>query len=190
MEKKKLYTLESLLYCNSRIVRARVIEILSVLFEWDSNPLETLGKPTNDEVDRLDQCYDNMFNLAISMIENANQVDTLTTGVSIMDCSFILLKRRPSYTSADTCFVMLLGLTDICLDKSTAGDVQCIKNASNLLNKSSRSNPMKKSLLQLLLRVIDALCQIYPNIIKVSFFLCINYHFIAKHKKYIEHENG
>ncbi|KAI8877524.1 hypothetical protein K501DRAFT_230121 [Backusella circina FSU 941] len=162
-ETELLYPLESLLYSNSRMVRARVIEILSVLLEYDPNPLTTLGKPTESNINPLDQCYHTLHQLAISMIENAREIDTLTTGVSIMECSFVLLKRREL---PEACFHILLTLSDICLDNNKTNDKKYKTNTSELLNKSSRSKSLKKSLLQLLLRVIDALCQIYPDIVK------------------------
>lgn len=137
----------------NRIIRSRVLEILSVLFSWDTDPLKTLD--LNDSESNIDMAYEKILFISSTMIHQAVKMDDLMTGVSLLDTSLVLLKRctQTHDTPMDTLFILYQ---------------RCISNVQDNVLKSNR---LKNNLLQLVLRSMDKLVTIYPETIKDDRFI-------------------
>ncbi|CEG74148.1 hypothetical protein RMATCC62417_09404 [Rhizopus microsporus] len=144
-----------LLCSTHRMIRARVIEILSVLFSWDPDPIQTLGL-RNVQKNPIDGVYRIMLNLSKEMLmAQDGSLDQVMTGVSLLETSIELLKRMnvPDIQEMVQLIVMLI---DICLNRyvsTTEG-----RHIQSLL-KTPR---MKNNVLQLCLRILHALILIRP----------------------------
>lgn len=105
-----------LLCSTHRMIRARVIEILSVLFSWDPDPIQTLGL-RNVQKNPIDGVYHVMLDLSKEMLmAQDGSLDQVMTGVSLLETSIELLKRMnvPDIQEMVQLIVMLI---DICLNR-------------------------------------------------------------------------
>lgn len=103
------------------MICSRVIEILSVLFSWDLNPIKTLGLNGQET---LSGAYEIMIKMAKEMmlVQSINQVMTAT---SLLDTSLELLKRTPCEQDITQTLIPLL---DICLGRQTHTEFDHVKN--------------------------------------------------------------
>lgn len=109
----------SLLCSSDRMIRARVLDILSILFTWDNNPLKTLDIKMEDGADTsIDFAYLKMLYISKTMIIEATKVDDLMTAVSLLETSLTLLERSQQELKSpmDTYSIFLL-LFNICLNE-------------------------------------------------------------------------
>ncbi|KAI8987103.1 armadillo-type protein [Pilobolus umbonatus] len=146
-----LASLLSLLDSTSKIVRIRVIEIVSELYTWDSNPLLTLGLTKDTDGNSLMKGYDYTLRLAMNILQHSESIDFIMTGVSLVDVSMILLTRM-SYPHEAPCST-LLSVSNICLNVETKDEhYQSIVKA---LKGTGRAVFNRRSLLQLTLRTLN-----------------------------------
>ncbi|RCI02426.1 hypothetical protein CU098_000638, partial [Rhizopus stolonifer] len=141
-----------LLNSNHRMIRSRLLEILSALFSWDDDPLETLG--LQHTTPGIEQAYTTLSEASMKTIREAATMDQLTTAISLLETVFVLLKRTSMDLSKDA-YLILCDLVSICLDK----DHPSLQAIQHLL-KSDRT---RNNLLQLVIRLIDTLTKINPN---------------------------
>lgn len=127
----------------NRIIRSRVLEILSVLFSWDSDPLQTLDLSESEST--IDTAYEKILFISSTMIEQAVKMNDLMTAVSLLDSSLVLLERCTEHHTVP--FDTLITLYSSC----------CTGNA---LLKSDR---LKTNVLQLVLRSMNTLIVIRPD---------------------------
>ncbi|KAF7727087.1 hypothetical protein EC973_008050 [Apophysomyces ossiformis] len=118
-ETRILSQLLGLLDKQERLVRQRVIEILSVIFEWVSDPLAVLvDDAANQNSGGPREAYEYMLVLVTKYIENPSRSDFVLTAVSLLECSFTLLHRFASKDSNEalSCCHLLLDMTRICAE--------------------------------------------------------------------------
>lgn len=138
------------LVCSThRMVRSRVIEILTVLFSWDPNPIKTLDLQA--QIQDLDQAYEVMLRLAKQMIMT-QPMDIIMTGVDLLQAIIELIKRTNS--TCQDLENLLFSLLNTCLDQE-----QTLDHVSLLLKKSTRT---RNNLLQATLRVLGSLSVVKP----------------------------
>lgn len=134
----------------NRIIRYRVLEILSVLFSWDTDPLQTLGL-SDTECD-LKTAYEQISFISNTMIQQAVNANDLMTAVSLLDTSLVLLNRcKEKNTPFDT----LYNLYETC------------QKGSPLL----KSDHLKNNVLQLVLRTMHTLIKIRPELVQDDRFI-------------------
>lgn len=83
----------SLLCSSDRMIRSKVLEILSVLFSWDNDPLKTLHIQDNEDDTDIDTAYFKLLSISKAMIQKAVKVEDLMTGVSLLETLLVLIKR-------------------------------------------------------------------------------------------------
>ncbi|KAI7890041.1 armadillo-type protein [Mucor mucedo] len=148
--KKLLYGVMPLLCSVNRIIRYRVLEILSVLFSWDRDPLITLG--LSDIESELDTTYEKMVFISNTMIQQAANADDLMTAVSLLDTTFVLLGR--------------------CKEKNTPFDtLYSIYEACQAGTPLLKTDRLKNNVLQLVLRSMHTLVRILPETIHDDRFI-------------------
>ncbi|KAG1350294.1 hypothetical protein G6F62_003322 [Rhizopus arrhizus] len=145
-----------LMCSTNRMICSRVIEILSVLFSWDLNPIKTLGLNGQET---LSGAYEIMIKMAKEMmlVQSINQVMTAT---SLLDTSLELLKRTPCEQDITQTLIPLL---DICLGRQTHTEFDHVKLAL-------KSNRDKNNLLQSVLRTLNKLALIQTTVLQDSEF--------------------
>lgn len=100
--------------------------------------------------------------MAMDMIRQASRLDELTTALSLLDATFTLFKRRSTSATCSTAepYDVLYKLFRICVYK----DDNDLSNIKQLV----KSNRIKNSVLQQVIRAIDTLVETDPQIIHVS----------------------
>ncbi|KAI8077520.1 hypothetical protein BDF21DRAFT_439038 [Thamnidium elegans] len=149
-----LHPVIQLLCSTNRIIRSRVLEILSVLFTWDTDPLQTLG--LEDTANTVDTAYEKFVFISNTMITQAMKMDDLMTAVSLLDTSLLLLSRSSSVQDKLPTSI-LFSLFDVCFLDLINDEYKNVKG----LVKTNRS---KNNLLQIILRSMDKLVSIEPKI--------------------------
>ncbi|KAI9259964.1 hypothetical protein EDC94DRAFT_635351 [Helicostylum pulchrum] len=153
-EKKLLHPVIQLLCSTNRIIRSRVLEIISVLFTWDTDPLRTLG--LEDTTNTVDTAYEKFVFISNTMISQAMKMDDLMTAVSLLDTSLLLLSRSSSVQDKLPTGI-LFSLFDACFLDLVHDEYKNVKS----LVKTARS---KNNLLQIILKSMDKLVSIEPEI--------------------------
>ncbi|CEG83507.1 hypothetical protein RMATCC62417_17414 [Rhizopus microsporus] len=148
------------LLCSAhRMIRARVIEILSVLFSWDPDPIQTLGL-RNVQKSPIDGVYHMMLDLSKEMLMAQNgSLDQVMTGVNLLETSIELLKRMDTPNTQEMVQLIVM-LIDICLNRYVS---MTEGRHIQFLLKTPR---MKNNVLQLCLRILHALILIRPILLE------------------------
>lgn len=89
----QLHPVMQLLCSTNRIIRSRVLEIISILFAWDTDPLNSLDLKDTTTANTIDLAYQKFSFISNTMIAQAIKMEDLMTGVSLLDTSLILLQR-------------------------------------------------------------------------------------------------
>jgi hypothetical protein len=164
----------SLLCSSDRMIRAKVLDILSILFTWDNHPLKTLDINIEEIDNSIDDAYSKMLFISNTMIIEAIKFDDLMTAVSLLETSLILLERSQQKLSADT-YSIFISLFNICLNE--IDENSSYENVIKLLSTTRQKN----SLLQLVTRSIHRLVKISPQIMnKVSLLLWCRLHVLTR----------
>lgn len=166
------------LFCYAhRMVRARVFEILSVLFSWDPDPIQTLGL-RNVQENPIDGVYRIMLDLSKEMLlAQDGTLDQVTTGVNLLETTIELLKRMDTPDTQEMVQLIVM-LIDICLNRYDSEAESRHVRPLPILHRTVSSQPhqiqsllktphMKNSVLQLCLRTLHALILIQPTLLQV-----------------------
>ncbi|KAI7908207.1 armadillo-type protein [Cokeromyces recurvatus] len=155
--KQLLHPFIPLLCLSDRIIRSRVLEILSILFSYDKDPLQTLNLDTCNS--NINKAYRVIFNMAKEMIKESKKLDDLMTAVTFLDTSFTLLTQNTNtdiHTTIDEAYSILYSLIDLCMYKQ--------KNELKHVNEFIKTTRTRNQLTQLVLRTMNTLVQLYPSI--------------------------
>ncbi|KAI8642330.1 armadillo-type protein [Parasitella parasitica] len=165
-----LHTFIPSLLSSDRMIRARILEIVSQLFTYDPDPLVTLNLSSDDS--SVEQAYLSISGLALDMLEKSASSSDAATVVSLLEASFTLLQRRENakVCCADAAFSALHQLLHVCMDKGG----EKLPNVRISL-KSVRS---KNSLLQLVIRSVNRLLEADTAILDPGF---IDFFDVLKH---------
>lgn len=108
----------SLLCSSDRMIRSKVLEILSVLFSWDDDPLNTLHLQDNEDETNVDSAYFKLLSVSKTMIKKAVKVDDLMTGVSLLETLLVLMERSSKgLDSPNDIYSVFLSLFHICMNE-------------------------------------------------------------------------
>ncbi|OBZ83108.1 hypothetical protein A0J61_08840 [Choanephora cucurbitarum] len=159
--KKLMHSVFPLLQSSNRMIRSRVLEILNALFEWDDKPLETLGlaNPEDDPTD-LSLAYLRLSQVSIKTIRKSDKLDQLTTSLSLLEKTFILLKRVSNPSLSEPAYDVLYQTICCCLDLPDAVNMDYIKR----LLVSDRA---KNTLIYTTIRAIYTLLQARRTITQI-----------------------
>lgn len=144
-----------LLLVSNRMIRSRILEILSRLFSWDDDPLKTLALGNKESGG---SSYQVVSRIAIDMIKEATVLDELLTGISFLNISLALLEDE-SYQEA---YQVLYGLFCVCLHRDI--DTQ-FRHVPSMV-RTSRS---KNTALELVIRAINTIVIQRDSIAEVKF---------------------
>ncbi|KAI9483166.1 MAG: armadillo-type protein [Benjaminiella poitrasii] len=162
-----LHSFISLLCLSDRIVRARVVEILSILFIWDKDPLQTLNLETCHS--DTNKAYMVMLKTVKGMIKEAKKLDDLMTAISLLDASFALLtqiNQTDINPLSDMAYHVLYALISLCVNHEEGGEQDEFRQVKKFID----TNRTKANLLQLLLRTINTLVRLDTRLIQESNF--------------------
>lgn len=98
-----------------KIIRSRVIEILTVLFSYDTDPLQTLNLQGNQSNTDVDSAYNTLLLISQTMILESVKMDDLMTAVSLLESTLTLLRRCDNKSPSEA-FTILLTLFNCCLE--------------------------------------------------------------------------
>ncbi|KAI9365601.1 armadillo-type protein [Pilaira anomala] len=151
-----LHPVMQLLCSTNRIIRSRVLEIISILFAWDTDPLNSLDLKDTATASTIDLAYQKISFISNTMIAQALKMEDLMTGVSLLDTSLILLQRSSIQNQLP--LNILFSLFDSCVSDKPNEEY---KNIKRLLV----TNRNKNNLMQAILKIMDKLISVYPKII-------------------------
>lgn len=156
-------TIMSLLCSSDRMIRSKVLEILSVLFSWDDDPLKTLHLQDKEDDTSVDTAYLKLLSVSRAMIQKAVKVEDLMTGVSLLETLLVLMERSEKGLNSynDICS-MFLSLYSICMNE--VGEASDHDEISKLL----KTNRLKNNLIYIILRSMEKLSSICPQIVNES----------------------
>ncbi|KAL0091283.1 armadillo-type protein [Phycomyces blakesleeanus] len=163
-----LHTLLLLLDDSNRIVRTRMIEILSELFKWAPDPLGLLlpkpTEPASAARDHIRHAYDFVILLVIDRIQNPDTANTIVSGLSLLPCVIDLLKRLENKSVKDALVIQgtFTRVLEVCIKGHTLKDIGTYTKTVTMLN-TSRSLSYKKSLMQTALRGLNYLVSEFPD---------------------------
>lgn len=108
----------SLLCSSDRMIRSKVLEILSVLFSWDDDPLKTLHLQDKEDDTSVDTAYLKLLSVSKAMIQKAVKVEDLMTGVSLLETLLVLMERsEKGLNSYNDMYSVFLSLYSICMNE-------------------------------------------------------------------------
>ncbi|KAI9007945.1 armadillo-type protein [Phycomyces nitens] len=162
-----LHTLLLLLDDSNRIVRTRMIEILSELFKWAPEPLALLlPRPieTTPTRDPIRHAYEFVFRLVTDRIQNPDTGHTIVSGLSLLPCAIDLLNRLKDKSIQDGQGIQetFLSILEICTTEHALKDTGAYAKTAEMLSLS-RSLSFKKSLMQTTLRGLNQLVAEFPD---------------------------
>ncbi|KAI8366071.1 uncharacterized protein BYT42DRAFT_588798 [Radiomyces spectabilis] len=160
-----LINMVSLLDDARRIVRAKVLDILSIVFEASSAPLALLSADhlSTDSAtgsDELGPAFDFIVTLAIRKIQASVNVDSVVTGTSLLERSLVLLKRHPDTDKIIQVRSVLVHMLHAILYENNL-DGQFSQLAS-LTQTSRRPEFAKRAIARATLRALDSHKNLFP----------------------------
>ncbi|KAI7872728.1 armadillo-type protein [Spinellus fusiger] len=170
-----LHSLLSLLEDDHRIVRTRMIEILTVVFEWAPDPLFLLqpNLEAAEGEEAIIRAYEFMAKTAIHKIQHPETMEAIVAGVSLLPCCSVLLNRLDSPLSHTMVLEqsVLLGevfsiIIKLCVD-SPLGENHGYEKTLHVLTTAKRGS-FRKTLFHIAFRGLYQLMTLFSQPMTLS----------------------
>ncbi|KAJ8658480.1 hypothetical protein O0I10_005833 [Lichtheimia ornata] len=166
LHERLLSDLLPLIHVTNRIALLKTLEILTVIFEWVPSPLSLLleDEPVDLEGDSdIKKAYEYMVGESARMTEGPAKLTNVLTSVSLKEATLPLLTRFASAGSpqVNTLHQEMLDLLNACTSPSLSSSAN---NQTTLLLNNVRTLHSRKSIIQVILRILNTLVSKFPGI--------------------------
>ncbi|CDS04920.1 hypothetical protein LRAMOSA07450 [Lichtheimia ramosa] len=166
LQEQLLSNLLPLIHVNNRMSSLKTLEILTVMFEWVPSPLSLLLENESADIDGdtgIKKAYQYMVDESAKMMDGPSKLANVLTSVSLKEATLPLLTRFASAGSSQvaTLHQEMLDLLTACASPSLSSSAN---NQTTLLLNNVRTLHSRKSIIQVILRILNTLLSKFPEL--------------------------